>query len=209
MDLMQVLQSQMSDDVLEQIGSQIGADKQQTAAAAQGAFASILGGLAKNASSQDGLSALSSVLDKDHDGSILDDLAGLVGQGAMFEGQHVDNRALDGNGILRHVLGGQEEMAAQRVSQNSGLSMDKVMKLLPILAPIVMGVLGKQKRSGGLDLGSMASILMGSAQNAGQQSGMGDLVGTILGEVMGGGSQRQSGGGLFGKILGGLLGGRK
>jgi hypothetical protein len=83
--------------------------------------------------------------------------------------------------------------------------MNQVMKLLPVLAPIVMGVLGRAKNQGGLDLGNLASILMGSAQSGAQQSGMGDLLGSVLGSVLGGGNQ-QSGGGLGG-ILGNILGG--
>jgi len=211
MDLMQMLQGQISDDVLDQLSSQIGADKQQTAAAANGVFASILGGLAKNSSSSEGLSSLAMVLDRDHDGSILDDVMGMVG--SAMQGQTNDNRALNGMGILSHVLGNQQDAAAQQISQSSGLNMNQVMKLMPILAPIVMGVLGRAKNSGGLDLGSLAQVLMGSAQSAGQQSGMGDLLGNILGEVLSGNQPQQqqqapSGGGLFGQILGGLLGKR-
>ena len=207
MDFMQILQSQMSDELLDQLGSQIGANKEQTASAANGIFASILGGLAKNASSEQGLSALGAALDRDHDGSMLDDIMGMVG--GMMQNQG-GNSALNGAGILGHVLGDQQEVAAQHVSQNSGLNMNQVMKLMPLLAPIVMAVLGKAKNQGGLDLGSIASILMGSAQNAGQQSGMGDLLGSILGGVLGGGqaqqTQPQQGGGLLGSILGGIFG---
>ena len=205
MDLMQILQEQMSGDVLDKIGGEIGADRQQTAAAANGVAASIFSGLAKNAANEGGLSSLASALDRDHDGSILDDLTEMIG--GMAGSSDTSNRALNGAGILNHVLGGEKEHVAQKVSQSSGLSMDKIMKLMPIIAPIIMGILGKQRREGGMDLGSMASILMGSAQNAGQQSGMGDLVGSILGEVLSGGSTQQRGGsgGIFGKILGGLL----
>ncbi|MBK8555616.1 MAG: DUF937 domain-containing protein [Lewinellaceae bacterium] len=196
----------MSDDLLEQLGNQIGADKQQTATAANGVFASILGGLANNASSEGGLSALSAALDRDHDGSILDDVLGMVG--GMMQGQD-NNPSANGMGILNHVLGGQQEAVAQQVGQKSGLDMSQVMKLMPILAPIVMGVLGKAKKTGGLDLGNLAGVLMGSAQNAGQQSGMGDILGNILGSVMTGQQQPQgSGGGILGSILGGIFGKR-
>ncbi|MGI9160667.1 MAG: DUF937 domain-containing protein [Saprospiraceae bacterium] len=206
MDLMQMLQSQLSDTVLDQISGGIEADKQQTASAANGIFASILGGLAKNAGSSEGLSSLLMVLDRDHDGSILDDVAGIVG--SMMQNQGNDNRALNGAGIIRHVLGDQQENMAQQISQSSGLQMSQVMKLMPILAPIVMGALGKAKNSGGIDLGGLAQALMGAAQEGGQQSGMQDMIGGLLGQALGGGQQQpgSGGGGLFGQILGGLLG---
>ncbi len=203
MDLMQMLQSQLDDNVLGQISEQIGASPDQTASAANGIFASLLGGLANNASSEGGFSSLRGALDKDHDGSILDDLPGMLGGLLQSGGQ--GSGAANGLGILNPVLGGQPEVVAQQVSQSSGLNMNQVMKLLPVLAPIVMGVLGRAKNQGGLDLGNLASILMGSAQSGAQQSGMGDLLGSVLGSVLGGGNQ-QSGGGLGG-ILGNILGG--
>ncbi len=210
MDLMQILQGQLSDDVVGQISEHIGAEPEQTASAANGIFATLLGGLANNASTEGGLSALGSALDRDHDGSMVDDLMGMVG--GMLQGGQGGN-ATNGSGILGHILGDQQEPVAQQISQSSGLNVSQVMKLMPILAPIVMSVLGKARSQGGLDLGSIANILMGSTQNASQQGGMGDLLGSVLGSVLGGGQQQQqqqpSQGGLdLGGILGGLFGKR-
>lgn len=209
MDLMQILQGQLSDEVVGQISEHIGAEPQQTANAATGIFATLLGGLANNTSTESGLSALGSALDRDHDGSMVDDLMGMVG--GMMQGGQSSTNALNGSGILGHILGGQQENVAQQVSQSSGLNMSQVMKLMPILAPIVMSVLGKARSQGGLDLGSMANIIMGSAQNASQQGGgMGDLIGSVLGSVLGGGQQQQQqqpqGGNILGSILGGIFG---
>jgi hypothetical protein len=202
MNLMEILQGQMSDEVLGQLGQQIGADKDQTASAANGIFASLLGGLAQNAQSPEGLHGLAGALDKHHDGSILDDLMGLVTGQAQAA-----TPAANGLGILGHILGGQQEPVAQQVSQSSGLDMSQVMKLMPILAPILMGVLGKAKNSGSLGIGDLAGVLMGSAQGAAQMPGMGGILGSILGNVMGGGQQQQGGGDLLGSILGNVLGG--
>jgi hypothetical protein len=209
MDLMQVLQGQLSGGVLDQISQHIGAEKEQTASAANDIFGTLLGGLANNASSESGLSALSGALDRDHDGSVLDDLMGMLG-GAMQGNQ---SGATNGMGILGHILGGQQEAAAQHIGQRNGLGMEQIMKLMPILAPIVMGVLGKAKGNG-VGIGDLAGILTGSAQNAQQQGGMGDLLGAVLGQVLGGGQQQQpqqqqqQGDGLLGNILGGIFGGR-
>ncbi|MBN8677726.1 MAG: DUF937 domain-containing protein [Chitinophagales bacterium] len=210
MNLMDILQGQLSEEMVGQLSEHIGAQPEQTAQAANGIFATLLGGLANNASSEGGLSALGAALDRDHDGSMLDDLAGMVG-GMLMNGGAADNRATNGMGILGHILGDRQEVAAEQIGQSSGLSASQVMKLLPILAPIVMSVLGKAKNSGGLDLGSLAGVLLGGAQQAQQQQGMGDLLGNVLGSVLGGGQQQQqqSGAGdLLGSVLGGLFGKR-
>ncbi|MCY7327834.1 MAG: DUF937 domain-containing protein [Saprospiraceae bacterium] len=207
MNLMDVLKGQISDQMMGQLSAHIGAQPEQTAAATEGVFATLLGGLANNASTEGGLASLGAALDRNHDGSMLDDVMGMVG-GLLQGGGSA--AATDGQGILGHILGDRQEVAASQISQSSGLSMGQVMKLLPILAPIVMSVLGKTKQFGGL--GDLAGVLMGSAQQTQQQGGMGDLIGSVLGGLLGGGQQQQQqqqpqGGGLA-SVLGGIFGGR-
>ena len=163
MNLLEILQNQLPEGAINQISQEIGAEPQQTASAAQGIFATLIGGLANNASTENGLSGIMGALDRDHDGSVLDDVMGLVG--GMMSGQQ-QGGAANGMGILGHILGGQQEVAAEQVSQSSGLSMGQVMKLMPILAPIVMGVLGKAKSQGNLGIGDLAGLLMGGQQQA-------------------------------------------
>lgn len=213
MDIMQLLQGQMSGDLMRQISQQIGAPEEQTATATNGIFTALLGGLANNTSNAQGLNALLGALDRDHDGSSLDDIMGFVS--GMMSGSASGNQS-NGLGILGHILGDKQEAVAQNVSQKSGLDLSQVMKLMPILAPIVMSVLGKLMRSNnpsssgastGGGLIDLAGILMGSAQSA-QGGAFGDLLGNVLGGVLGGGNQQNTptpvsgGGGLFGKILG-------
>lgn len=210
MNLMEILQGQISDDMLGQLSQHIGAEPQQTATAAQGIFATILGGLANNATSENGLASLASALDKDHDGSILDDIMGMAS--GMLSGQQ-STGAANGLGILGHILGDRQEAAAEQIGQSSGLSAGQIMKLMPILAPIVMGVLGRAKSQGNLGLGDLAGILMGGAQQVQQDSGLGGLLGSVLGSVLGGGQQQQQqqpaqGGDLMSAVLGGIFGRR-
>jgi hypothetical protein len=210
MNLMEILQGQISDDMLGQLSQHIGAEPQQTATAAQGIFATILGGLANNATSENGLSSLASALDKDHDGSVLDDIMGMAT--GMLSGQQTTGAA-NGLGILGHILGDRQETAAEQIGQSSGLSAGQIMKLMPILAPIVMGVLGRAKSQGNLGLGDLAGILMGGAQQVQQDSGLGGLLGSVLGSVLGGGQQQQQqqpaqGGDLMSAVLGGIFGRR-
>lgn len=202
MDLMNILQSQLSDDVVDQLSSYIGAEKQQTQSAASNVFATLIGGLANNTSSENGLSALSAALDRDHDGSMLDDLAGMLG--GIMSGGDQEAKASNGLGILGHILGDRQEVAASQIGNQTGLSMGQVMKLMPILAPIVMQVLGKAKSHANMDNDSLAGILSGSAQQA-ESSGFGGLIGNVLGSVLSGNRSQQQGGGLLGSVLEGLF----
>ena len=163
----------------DQIASRIGADPAQTRQAISLALPALLAGLQQQAAPGTGLEQ--AVL-QDHDGSILDDIAGYLAGSS-----NLGPRTTNGTGILEHVLGAQQPDVQRALSQQTGLSMSSVAQLLPILAPIVMGMLGRQARSdsggGGLgDLGSvLGSLLGGSSTSAQGQGGLGDILGSILG----------------------------
>lgn len=174
---MQTTLEQMLGSQADQIGARIGADPAQTQAAISAALPALLAGLQGQATPGSGLQQ---AIEQDHDGAILDDLGGYLNGTA-----NLSPRTTNGPGILEHVLGSREQDVAQAVSAKSGLDLGSIMQLLPLLAPIVMGMLGKQARSEG---------------SSGGGGGLGDL-GSILGGLTGGG-----GGGL-GDLLGGLTGG--
>jgi len=152
--LIEMLSSQLAGgDTLSQLSRAIGADEGATSKALAGAMPMLLGGLANNASDGNGAASLASALDRDHDGSVLDDVAGFLQGGG---------RGVNGDGILSHVFGGRKPAVEKSISQSSGLSGSQVSQLLQLAAPLVMGFLGKQKRSQGLDAGALASMLGGA-----------------------------------------------
>jgi len=55
------------------------------------------------------------------------------------------------------------------VSQSSGLDLGSVSKLLTMLAPLVMGGLGRIRQQEGLDTGGLSSMLQGEMRSAEQK----------------------------------------
>jgi hypothetical protein len=162
MDLMDLLQGQLSEGLVDQLSNQLGgADKKQTAAAATSILSTLMGGLAKNAATPEGASSLANALDRDHDGSIMDDLMGML----SGQTQPAAEKAMNGAGILNHILGPRQGNAVQMISQMSGLDSGKTSNLMTMLAPMIMGVLGKTKQQQGLDVGGLASLLSGTVSN--------------------------------------------
>ncbi len=147
--LFEMLSDQLGGNTLDQISRLLGADRQQTERAVPAAMASLMAGLARNSSRADGAGALAAALDRDHDGSVLDDLSGLL----------ANPQAAGGDGILRHVLGGKRPAVESALSQSTGLDAQKVGQLLTLLAPLVLGALGRTRRSQGLDTGGLADLL--------------------------------------------------
>ena len=157
---MNLLQGSLSDNMVEQLSQQVGgADKEKTEAAASGIVNTLMGALAKNAESTEGAKALDNALEQDHDGSILNDVMGML-SGQKAEAQN--ERMLNGSGILNHVLGNKQSGAIQMISKLSGLDSSKTGSLMTMLAPVVMGALGKKKREEGLDMTGIASLLSGT-----------------------------------------------
>ncbi len=164
-NLIDLLQGQLSEGLVEQFANQLGgADKQKTAEATSGIISMITSALAKNAATPEGAGALASALDRDHDGSILDDLMGYA-TGNMQQSSNVNANALNGAGILKHILGGKQGNAIDVISKMSGLESDKTGNLMAMLAPIVLGMLGKQKRQENLDQGGLSDILSKTIQS--------------------------------------------
>lgn len=92
------------------------------------------------------------------------------------------------------MFGGDEQQVAQRLTDSPQTAGVDFGKLLPALAPIVMGLLAKTQ-------GSQTSTASAEAPTG----GIGDLIGGLLG----GGGSSPSGGGLdLGGLLGGLFGGK-
>jgi hypothetical protein len=178
MSLLDLLTQQIGGQQVEQISDQLGAPQDETQRAIAAALPILVGSLARNANaSPDRAQSLAQALERDHDGSVLENLGGLLGMlgggrssgggglgsliGAAGDmlGGNVDRRAVDGDGILGHVFGNKRDTVEQGVSRASGLDLNKVRRLLPILAPIVMSLLGRVKRQKNLDAGGLADVL--------------------------------------------------
>jgi len=145
------------------ISRRIDADEASTQAAMQAAIPALMAALSGEAERGTGLRQ---AIERDHDGSILDHLDDYLGGNASG----LNPRTANGAGILDHVLGQRQGDFAQALSAKSGLDLGSIMQLLPLLAPILLGMLGKKSGSsssgGGFSLDDLGSILGGEKQSA-------------------------------------------
>ena len=169
--LLDLLSQQVQAGGLSQIAAKLGTDESTAGKAVPAALGTLMGALAKNASRSEGAESLSGALSRDHDGSVLDDLAGALN----------NPESLSGAGILKHVLGGNRQSVESGLGQALGLNADSAGQLLKMLAPIVMGALGKAQRQGGLDARAVAGLLNQERRRVEQQVPRGfGLVGSLL-----------------------------
>ncbi|MGI8641378.1 MAG: DUF937 domain-containing protein [Pyrinomonadaceae bacterium] len=163
-----LLGQQQGNQAVEQISQMLGTNQNMTNTAIQMALPMILSGLANNASTPQGAENLNNALEQDHNGGLLENLAGYLG-GGLSQPQDT-NRQTDGLGILGHIFGQKQGAVAQQVSQNTGLDVGQVAQLLITLAPIVMSYLGKQKQQENLGADGLSNLLQQKQQQL-QSSG--------------------------------------
>lgn len=186
---------------IEAIAAQLGIDPAQAQSAIQQAVPLVVGGLARNATTDDGANAvhsaatahsgldigsiLGSVLGGGAGGgggSILGDMLGgaVAGGGtANSSGAALPPGGLDGGAILGSIFGNRQGQASEGLGQASGLGTQNAGQLLAILAPIVMSVLGGLSQRQGLNPGGLGGALAQENQRI-QQSGNGGLLGSVL-----------------------------
>lgn len=217
MGLIDLLTGNTGNQVAEQAENKFGISKTQIIALLAVAAPLIISYLKNKSQDANEAEALNNALDKDHDGSILDDVS------------QADARQSEGGSILNHIFGEEKSNVENRLSQNTGISIDKIGPILSMLAPIIMGYIGKEKQQNNVGAGGLGDLLggiLGNASNESQQqqsSPLNDILGSvlgggnskssgnplndILGSVLGGNDQKkQQGGGGLGDILGGFFG---
>jgi hypothetical protein len=195
LDLMNLLNQQLSGPRLTQMSQQLGISEDQTREALPAALAALTGQMAQNASQPQGAQQLSNALSKDHDGSLLDSLDGFLGSGGNLGA---------GAAILGHVFGGRQERVQGNLGKATGLDPQTTARLLALLAPIVLAYLGRRQRQQGLDPGGLAGVLGQERQQVEQHPQARGGLGAILdrdgdGEIMDD----------LANLAGGLLGNRR
>lgn len=200
MNFDEILKQLPIDDIAERFGVSPDVARQ----AVQEGGAALLGGLAKNAETEEGSAAIDKALSR-HEGF-----------NGVSKVDDVDEA--DGEKIVKHVFGDkQQEVVNTLTSSEKTAGGIDFGKLLPMIAPIIMGLIANAKGSSGGaggGLGGLLGGLFGGSQSDQQASGggLGDILGGLGGLFGGGASGGQpSAGGLggIGDILGGLLGGKK
>ena len=157
--ILELLNSDLGKQIIGGVSQETNQPADKTANVVSMALPLLMGAMKRNAKTPEGAAGLMGALNNKHDGSILDNLGGFFGGGVNEEAKQ------DGLGILGHVLGGSQNNVVSALSNKSGVDTDNVMKILTVVAPIVLGYLGKQKKQ----------------QSVSDQSGIGNLLGGLLG----------------------------
>ncbi len=186
MNLVQTILNLLSSgDTLGKIGSTLGIGQDQAGKAVSAAVPSLLAGLVGAVSKPGGGANLANVLSQ-QDPGVTDNISGLFSGGGA-------TAAAQGSNALSSILGGSVvSQIGSVLARFTGVGEGVIGKLLGMLAPVVLGVIGKHSK--GLDAAGITNMLAGQKENiaAAMPAGLGSMLSSAvpgLGSVLGGPSR--------------------
>jgi hypothetical protein len=195
-NLIEELMGSLGPEVSNQLSSTLGLDANTAGRILPQVAPMILGGLKRQMEERGGAPRLDHILNKYGSASVLDDIGGLFG--VQAQNKNADPR-------LGGLLGESGVQATDMLAQNFNLDRNTAMKIIPMLAPIILGFLTQKRDAGGAGSGGIAAML----DQDGDGSVLDDVAGLFMRGLGGGQSAPQTGGGLLGDLLGAVMGGKR
>lgn len=151
-NLVSVVMQFLTPDMIAKIASVLGLDRNVAQKAIAGAIPALLASLADVASTPNGARQLTNTLSQQS--GTLENLKNLIGG----SGQNLLQES--GSNMLSGLFGGGTlDTMAQTIGKFAGIGEGTSKSMLGMLAPVVLGALGQQQRSTGLDASGLASLL--------------------------------------------------
>ena len=142
----------LTPDMIAKIASVLGLDRNVAQKAIAGAIPALLASFADVASTPNGARQLTNTLTQQS--ASIDSLKNLIGG----SGQNLLQET--GSSMLSNLFGGGTvDTMAQTIGKFAGIGEGTTKSMLGMLGPVVLGTLGQQQRSAGLDASGLASLL--------------------------------------------------
>lgn len=159
-NLLELLQSQLGGQVVNQVSNFLGESESSTGNAIKNVLPSVLGGLMAKSTTRSGASEIFDLLgNANFSGNT--NLFGTLAN--IFTGGNDKIQSLINLGapLLKTVFGDKLGGIVDLVSSASGVSRNSSSSLLGMALPAIMGLLGQQKQKSGFDLSGLVGLLMG------------------------------------------------
>jgi len=152
-NLVSIAMQYITPEMIGRIASALGIDRRLVSQAVSAAVPALIGSFAGVASKPGGAATIDAAV-RDQGPGVLDNIS------SMLEQSSPNDLIQAGSNTLNTVLGASSlSSLAGAIGKFSGVSQSTSTSLLGMLAPAVLGVLGKQKQQKGLDASGMARLL--------------------------------------------------
>jgi len=176
-------------EVTKQMSSNFGVDQGTVQKLIPQLAPLILGGLKRQKDEQGGDARVDHILNKYGDQSVLGNIGDLISSRASAPAADANLGGLLGTG------GGVQ--AAQVLGKSHNIDPSKIMKMIPALAPILLGALSRKRDAGGAGISGIGSLL--------DADGDGSIINDVAGFLLKGSGTQAKGKGVLGSLLGGLF----
>ena len=193
-NIMEEFLSSLGPEVSDQLSANLNIDKNAVQQMLPEIAPMILGGLKRQKDNYGGQERVDHILNKYGNADVLDNIGDFFS--SQVEHQDADPR-------LGGLLGDSGMQATNMLSKQFSLDSSTAMKIIPMLAPIILGFLTKTRDQSGAGSSGISAML----DRDGDGSILDDVAEMFLQGSMGG--SRRGGGGLLGGLLGSLLGRRR
>ncbi|MBZ9629844.1 DUF937 domain-containing protein [Salegentibacter sp. LM13S] len=203
--ILDLLNTQTGEQLVNKASSKTSEDKTKIISVLGMAMPLILGAMKRNAKDPKGAESLNKALQSEkHNGDVLDNLGD----------KNPEELTNEGSKILSHVLGAKQSGVSKTIAGTLNIDESTVNYILEMAAPVIMGILGQQKRKddvGASGLSGLLGSVMGS-NNSHDQSlvetlldadGDSSVIDDVSGMIFGGKKGKKGG-----SLLGGMLGGK-
>ncbi len=156
-NLLDLAKGALTPDLMQKVSALVGESPTNTQKAVDGAIPSVLAGLLNFASSNaDGPTRLISLITQGNYGSLLGNLSNLLSGGSGTQ-----DLLKTGKDLLGTLFGGKLGALTDLVANNSGIKGASATSLLSLAGPLLLGLLGRETASQGLNPSNLVNLLMG------------------------------------------------
>ncbi len=156
-NLLEIVKKQISGDVLQKAAAFLGEDTSASQKALNAILPSLLGGIVNQSTSISSATNLMNTLTADgHDGSIFNSLNNLLNGGSATQGL-----LAAGDGIIKNLFGNKTSGIVDWIASYAGIKTGSASGLMSLIAPVVMGAIGKQISSSQTGVSGLMSLLSG------------------------------------------------
>lgn len=203
--ILDLLNTQTGEQLVNKASAKTSEDKDKITSALGMALPLILGAMKRNTKDPKGAESLDKALQSErHNGDVLNNL----------EDKNSEELASEGSKILKHVMGPKQSGISKTIAGALNMDTTSVNKILEMAAPVIMGLLGQQKRKDNIGASGLPELLgsvMGSNASHDQSlietlldaDGDGNVIDDVAGMVFGNKKGKKGG-----SLLGGMLGGK-
>jgi len=180
MNIIKDLGGLVTDQIVKQAASSLGESESGITSAIGSLVPTILGGMLNKSSDASGLGQIFDMVSNKDNAGFLDNLGGLIGGGNLAQGDPKDV----GGGLMGSLFGDKVGGILDLVGSLAGVKRSSSSGLLGMVAPMIMGYLGKKILKGGLNASGLMDLLGGQRQNisSAMPQGIADMIGFDTGD---------------------------